>query len=146
MRSTLILFLLCFLHAARADLFEYIARPEPKSTWSLHEKSELGACEIFHLKLTSQVWQGITWEHDLVLFRPKEGGVEDKMYLLNNGGKMKANGLPYGVMLANMMKAPVAILMGIPNQPLFDGKREDDLIAETFVRYLETKDGSWPLL
>ena len=72
--------------------------------------------------------------------------MQDKMYLLNNGGKMRPNGLPYGVMLATMMKAPVAILLGIPNQPLFDGKREDDLIAETFVRYLETKDDSWPLL
>jgi PhoPQ-activated pathogenicity-related protein len=130
----------------RADLFTYVARPEPQSTWSLVEKSELGGCDIFTLKLTSQVWQGITWEHDLVLFRPKQGDVQDKMYLLNNGGKMKASGLPYGVMLATMMKAPVAILMGIPNQPLFDGKREDDLIAETFVRYLETKDDAWPLL
>jgi PhoPQ-activated pathogenicity-related protein len=130
----------------RADLFTYVARPEPQSTWSLVEKSELGGCDIFTLKLTSQVWQGITWDHDLVLFRPKEGDVQDKMYLLNNGGKMKASGLPYGVMLATMMKAPVAILMGIPNQPLFDGKREDDLIAETFVRYLDTKDDAWPLL
>src|SRR5688572_27962901 len=87
----------------RADLFTYVARPEPQSTWSLVEKSELGGCDIFTLKLTSQVWQGITWDHDLVLFRPKEGDVQDKMYLLNNGGKMKASGLPYGVMLATMM-------------------------------------------
>src|SRR5207244_4278406 len=52
---------------------------------------------------------------------------------------------------AKKMQAPVAFLYGIPNQPLFgeqkgQGLREDALIAETFVRYLSTKDESWPLL
>ena len=37
-------------------------------------------------------------------------------------------------------------MYGIPKQPLFEGKKEDALIAETFVRYLETKDERWPLL
>ena len=48
--------------------------------------------------------------------------------------------------LAKKMNAPVAFLYGIPNQPLFDGKKEDALIAETFVRFLQTKDENWPLL
>jgi PhoPQ-activated pathogenicity-related protein len=144
--SAAVLSILSVATTARADLFSYVAKPEPQFACTLVEKTELGACEIFKFQLKSQVWQGIPWEHDLVLFRPKEGDVQDKMYLLNNGGQMKASGLPYGVMLSTMMKAPVAILMGIPNQPLFGGKREDDLIAETFVRYIDTSDDAWPLL
>jgi PhoPQ-activated pathogenicity-related protein len=53
--------------------------------------------------------------------------------------------------MAKKANAPVAFLYGIPNQPLFGddkkkGLTEDALIAETFVRYLGSKDESWPLL
>src|SRR5213082_3299353 len=64
----------------------------------------------------------------------------------NQGGKSSVATTAIGMEMAKKAKAPVAFLYGIPNQPLFDGKREDALIAETFVRYLATGDEDWPLL
>jgi len=128
------------------ELSTYVAKAEPDSGWTLVTKSEFGECEYWHLNLKSQVWQDIPWEHDLVIFKPKNVTPDGKMVLLNEGGSFKPDKAMYGAFLANKMKAPVAIVLGVPKQPLYDGKREDDLIAETFIRYLETEDASWPLL
>jgi PhoPQ-activated pathogenicity-related protein len=48
--------------------------------------------------------------------------------------------------MARQAAVPVAVLYQVPNQPLLDGKSEDDLIAETFVRFLATGEPDWPLL
>ena len=128
------------------ELAAYLAKAEPDNGWKLHAKSQFGECDYWHIKLKSQVWQNIPWEHDLIIFKPKNITSEGKMVMLNEGGSFRPDKAMYGAYLANKMKAPVAIVLGVPNQPLFDGKREDDLIAETFIRYLETEDASWPLL
>ena len=48
--------------------------------------------------------------------------------------------------LAELLKTPVAVLLHVPHQPIFDGKHEDAAIAYTFDEYLRTKDPEWPLL
>jgi PhoPQ-activated pathogenicity-related protein len=130
----------------QGELAAYIARPEPEAGWKIEKKETVGTSEVTYVKLVSQVWEEkIKWEHDLVIFRP-QGAPTDTVLLLNEGGKPGARQAMLGAMMAAKVKAPVAFLLGIPNQPLLGGKKEDDLIAETFVRYLETKNGSWPLL
>jgi PhoPQ-activated pathogenicity-related protein len=131
---------------ARGDLFDYVKRPEPEFRWTVETRTESGACDIWQLKLVSQVWQDIKWDHDLIVFRPKDQPSTKTVYVLNSGGKANPRDFVYGAMIASRIKAPVAFLLGIPNQPLFDGKKEDDLIAETFCRFLDTKDENWPLL
>ena len=109
------------------ELSTYLAKAELDCGWTLKTKSEFGGCDYWHLNLKSQVWHDIPWEHDLVIFKPKNITPDGRMVLLNEGGSFKPDKAMYGAFLANKMKAPVAIVLGVPNQPLFGGKREDDL-------------------
>jgi PhoPQ-activated pathogenicity-related protein len=137
---------LACLAPARADLLTYIKTPDKEFRWEVKQKVEQADGTIYDLELVSQVWQGITWKHQLQVFLPKGIKPSESMFLYNQGGTASAATMTMGMDLAKKMGAPVAILYGIPNQPLLGGKTEDALIAETFVRYLQTKDATWPLL
>ena len=131
---------------ARADLFDYVKKPDDSFAWKLVKKTELPDGTVYDIDLTSQTWQGIKWQHALQVYLPKGIKPSGKMVLWNQGGRPNPLTALFGMELARKAGGPVAFLFGIPNQPLLDGKREDALIAETFVRFLETKDASWPLL
>lgn len=131
---------------ARADLFEYVKRPESAFAWKLKETTDHPLGKVYDLHLVSQTWQGIVWEHPLQVYQPRGVKPTATMVLWNQGGRPSPGSIAFGMTLAQKANAPVAFLYGVPNQPLLDGKKEDTLIAETFVRYLETKDENWPLL
>ncbi len=141
-------------------LAEYVARRDDSYGWVERRLGDLNGTPYAELTLTSQTWRGIPWKHQLYLIKPP--GVDPEkghalLFIL--GGDWRA-GLeqPAGeedrlppsaglfVMLAARLKAPVAVLAQVPHQPLFDGKREDALIALTFDHYLNTGDAEWPLL
>ncbi len=143
---------LVFLTAAfpsasvRADLPEYLRKPEPAFAWKLNEKIDRDGATIYDLRLVSQTWQHIAWRHVLQVYQPKGVRPSSIMMLWNQGGRPKEESMALGLKLAQQMQAPCAFLYGIPNQPLLGGKSEDTLIAETFVRCLDSKDENWPLL
>ncbi len=62
------------------------------------------------------------------------------------GGQPDTTYIMLGSQLVKESNSIIAVLGGIPKQPLYDGLKEDALIAYTFVQYLDTGDGSWPLL
>ena len=121
--------------------------PSPGSRPSNHTTA---AGTVHSLTLTSQVWQGITWSHELQIYEPTELTYHDAALLFITGGatgsKPSRRGPRRGVRPGQALRRRVAVLHQVPNQPLLGDKTEDTLIAETFVRYLETKDESWPLL
>lgn len=133
--------------SARADLEAYLKKPESQFMWRVKQRWEQAGGTVYDLQLVSQSWQGITWEHQLQVYQPSGVAPNDVMFLWITGGSAKPWSAYLGLELARKIGSPIAFLFQIPNQPLLEGKfRESALIAETFRRYLDTKDENWPIL
>lgn len=130
--------------------FKYIEREEPAYQWEIHDSFSHDGVTAYPVGLTSQTWQGMTWKHWLYIFEPDNVQINSKVLLFvtggSNGGQPDQKRLKPAFLLAKTTGARVALLTQVPNQPLFDGKKEDDLITETWLRYLKTGDENWPLL
>jgi PhoPQ-activated pathogenicity-related protein len=133
-----------------SELDDYLKRPDGAFHWKQTSNHATKVGKIHSLTLTSQVWQSITWTHELVIYEPTDLTYKDTVLLFITGGhtgsKPDAKDHERAFSLTKATGARVAVLHQVPNQPLLGDKNEDTLIAETFVRYLETKDASWPLL
>jgi PhoPQ-activated pathogenicity-related protein len=130
-----------------ADLQKYLRKPEAEFEWKVKRDSEQSGDRTYDLHFVSQVWQENKWQHQLQVYRPRQAAPSSTMFLWVTGGSARPDNASLGMELARKSGAPVAFLYHIPNQPLLEGNlNEDDLIAETFVRYLNTKDENWPLL
>ncbi|GBD35802.1 hypothetical protein HRbin36_00917 [bacterium HR36] len=131
---------------ASADLSGYVQAPDPTFRWKAvnHVTNEAGT--VYTLHLTSQKWQNIVWEHTVAVYQAPQVRPQPTMLIWVTGGKPNPGSALLGLELSRLGQTPVAFVHDIPNQPLLDGKREDALIAETFVRYLQSGDENWPLL
>ncbi len=136
--------------AVPAELCAYVGKrdctyhwvPLPNYVW--RENSETTIVRQF--SLNSQTWHGELWKHRIALVEPRSDvGPRGTATLVVTGGSMNDRDLELARKIANSSQMPVAVLFDIPNQPLF-GLREDELIAHTFDKYLQTGDPSWPLL
>ncbi|MEZ5303420.1 MAG: PhoPQ-activated protein PqaA family protein [Verrucomicrobiales bacterium] len=111
------------------------------------------ACAAVRIRLTSQEWQGIKWEHWLSVLIPAEVDTRSRAVLAIGGGSnrdepVKSNSREAMLMatMASQARLPLVILEQVPNQPLFGDLKEDDLIAHTFDKFLKGEGDDWPLL
>jgi PhoPQ-activated pathogenicity-related protein len=131
-------------------LQDYVAAKDDSFAWKLLKNDDSDGFLTYDIDLTSQVWQGITWKHALTAFIPPDCQHTDTVLLFIMGGSTGSRpddeDRAMGRKLAAAAQMPVAFLNQVPNQPLLGDRVEDDLISETFLRYLDTKDAKWPLL
>lgn len=95
------------------------------------------------ISLTSQTWQGMQWKHEVLYTLNNQAQYPGTAILFITGGNANSKLVDQ---IEGSAKMPLAVLFDIPNQPLYGGLKEDDLIAYTFNKYLNTHDASWPLL
>lgn len=145
---------------APGPLAAYVAQADNSFGWVKRREGELAGGSFVELILTSQTWRDITWKHQLFVFKPARLRGESRALLMIGGGNWReelagpAEGqdaeLPREAaaltLLADQIGAPVAVLLHVPQQPIFDGKREDEIISYTFDQFLKTRDPTWPLL
>ena len=150
---------LCPAQETTGPLAEYVAAPDDSYAWKVRRRGALGATSYVELTLTSQTWRGIAWKHQLFVVKPSTAGADCSHAMLVIAGSSwkdklekpaKSTELPRSAsmfaLLAEQLRTPVAILLHVPFQPMFGGKREDQLIAMSFDKYLRTGDDRWPLL
>lgn len=138
-------------------LDRYIAKKDASYHWKLVSTTPGQGYKTFVLDLTSQTWRTKAdvdrpdWRHWLTIVKP-DSATSNKGFLFIGGGKNGGEppkGVSRNAQMAMDTKTVVADLGMVPNQPLFftdapkTGRSEDDLIAYSRVKYIETKDETW---
>lgn len=140
-------------------LQEYVDRRDPSTRWFVRRELPLGQSTVQEIRLISQTWRGVEWRHQLFLLIPPNVSKDVNHALLfiaggrwkpkydedDYSGRISSNEAVYEA-LAMQLGTPLAVLKQVPFQPMFEGKREDALIAMTFDEYLKTGEEEWPLL
>lgn len=160
LRFGIILVLIPFLGFSQSKikpenaLKSYLANGDMNYAWELKDSANIGSAKAYQVILTSQKWRGIMWRHQLTILVPAKVQYDGALLFITGGSNKdeqpnwsKEDKLwPVLNAIASKNKAVVALIKQVPNQPLYDGKTEDELITYTLNEFRKDKDYSWPLL
>jgi PhoPQ-activated pathogenicity-related protein len=151
--------------APDGELKAYVAKEDKSYHWTKRREGKAGKGTFVELTLTSQTWKNIVWKHQLFIYRPSHVKDAAQGLLMIAGGTWRselelpiAEGAPLdynerGVQqvekfadLAERLQSPVAVLMQVPEQPIFGGLVEDQIISYTFLEFFLTNDPEWLVL
>lgn len=141
---------------AKTSLTTYVRAPDPSYGVSEIATWREGKLAFIEARLSSQMFRGVQWQHVLTMVRPDDAVESEHAILAVVSGRndqipakhpyASPRDLARMRALANAAQLTVACIQEVPNQPLFDGLVEDQIIAHTFAQFFQTGDDSWPLL
>src|SRR6266581_496962 len=127
-------------------LEDYVQQPDTNFAWVRIDEKQAEGFTVAHLQVTSQLWRTNLWTHHLQIVRPEKVRNSGIAFLYITGDGRGTSSLPMLQTLAGRAGAIAAVVTRVPNQPLYDGRKEDALIAYTFDQFLKTGNQTWPLL
>ncbi len=137
----------------------YVHAPDSHYAYKRVEKKAHPGCNEYLLRMTSQQWRTdaevtpSVWVHWVRVYIPDQ--VSSPIGLLYIVGGSTGDGRPKPddkfVTLATLTHTVVSELFDVPNEPLtfandpYGPRKEDEIIAYTWRKFLETGDSTWPL-
>jgi PhoPQ-activated pathogenicity-related protein len=144
-------FLAGFAHAS--GLSDYVAKPDSSYSYKIESSSQEGPSTAYFVRMNSQTWKDILWTHWLIVVKPSVVKHPETALLYVTGGdntneppKLDSDEARALTIIAQQTNSVTAAVLQVPNQPLFDGKTEDQIISYTFERFLKGEGEDWPLL
>jgi PhoPQ-activated pathogenicity-related protein len=140
-------FFVATLSALAADPLErYVAAPDNSFQWTLKSRENTNGFTTSTVSMTSQTWRTSAWTHTVQIVRPNKMRHPEIAFLFVTGDGSGKNYIPMLARISSEAGAIAALVTRVPNQPLYGGKKEDALIAYTFLQYVKTGDDTWPAL
>ncbi|HET9531877.1 MAG TPA: PhoPQ-activated pathogenicity-related family protein [Blastocatellia bacterium] len=139
-------------------LDRYIAKPDPSYSWRLAATIPGEGYKGYVIDLTSQTWRSAgevdrpVWKHWLTIVKPDRAAGSKALLFIGGGNNRDPQpaSIPERTLSFAMATNTVVAELGmVPNQPLSfaDSKEkaryEDDLVAYSRVRQIETGDDTW---
>ena len=150
----LVCLVLPIFSALSDGLPDYIKHSDSYSNVTTLPKRNLNGLEVEPITFTSHKWRDSEWNHLLLIVHPRTTSIADKALLVIGGGstgddiekRLSSDEAKLALETASSLGITTAVLFNVPNQPLFDGKSEDVLLATSLAQYRNTGDATWPLL
>lgn len=133
--------------ATASDALEnYVRKSDSNYEWKQLDQIQTNGLTLTHLELQSQKWREYIWKHHLRVVRPKDLRHPSVAFLFITGSGDGSRYLSLLRTVSEQAGVVSAVLTDVPNQPLYDGRSEDALIAYTLQKYIDTGDETWPAL
>lgn len=136
-------------------LMRYIHNNDKTFGWEVINTSKSDHLTTYQIVFTSQKWRGITWKHELFVMVPGKVSYTDALLFITGGSVKDGEPRLHNIddelakalgQIAVRNEAITAIIWQVPNQPLYGGKTEDELISHTYHSFMNDGDYTWPLL